>query len=70
MKYKATHPRIIRGEPIHKTLEETKPESNDNDLKPIKELLLSNANLKNSSEEKSILSLKWSILSIVLRSKN
>ena len=55
MKYKATHPRIIRGEPIHKTLEETKPESNDNDLKPIKELLLSNANLKNSSEEKKYL---------------
>jgi nitric oxide reductase NorQ protein len=41
MKYKATHPRIIRGEPIHKILEETKPESNDNNLKPIKELLLS-----------------------------
>ena len=52
MKYKATHPRIIRGKPIHKTLEETKQESNNDNLIPTKEILQPSVNLKNCSEEK------------------
>lgn len=55
MKYKATHPRIVRGESIHKTLEETKQESNNEDLKPIEEPLSYSVNLKDSYEEKKYL---------------
>lgn len=55
MKYKATHQRVVRGKPIHKTLEETKQESNNEDLKPIKEPLSSSVDLKNCSEEKKYL---------------
>ncbi|AKB45335.1 Gas vesicle protein GvpN [Methanosarcina vacuolata Z-761] len=55
MKYKATHQRIVRGKPIHKTLEETKQESDTEDLNPIKEPLPYSVNLKNCSEEKKYL---------------
>ena len=55
MKYKATHPRVVRGTPIHKTLEEAKQESNDKDLKPINEILPSSVNLKSDSKEKKYL---------------
>lgn len=55
MVYKATHQRIIRGKPIHKTLEETKQESVDGDLKKINEPFQSSANLKNSYKEQKYL---------------
>ena len=55
MRYKATHPRKVRGKPIHKTLEKTKQESSNKKLKPKKELRLSNVSLKTHSEVKEYL---------------